>query len=251
MNGDRFPMGMKAGMARMLGFSLVELMISLTLGSLITIAAIQLLSVNQRTFATQQATSRVQEDGQLALRFLATDLRQAGYSGDVVANASGVVLAGGPPVSSDSDPFDTLVIQFTGQRDCQGTASATAVSITNAYAVNGNGELTCNGSLTAGGAMAILPGIEAFRVLYGVDTTEDGEVGPFRFVGAASAVALNRPVLAIRVGLLLSVDGLVTSSRAAQSWNVLDRSVNTSADNAMRRPFFTTVMLRNQNWESL
>ena len=230
------------------GFSLVELMISLTLGSLITIAAVQLLAVNQRTFSTQQAMSRIQEDGQLALRFLSTDLRQAGYSGGAVAGDTSVVLGG----ISDGALFDTLVVTFFGLRDCQGTVVAGApVSITNTYTGNADNELTCDGSLTAGGAMAVLPGIEAFRVLYGIDAAKDGAIGPFQFVGAAAAKAADRPVVAIRIGLLLSVDGLVTSSGAAQTWNVLDREVNTASDKTLRRPFFTTVMLRNQNWENL
>ncbi|PKM21301.1 MAG: hypothetical protein CVV10_10060, partial [Gammaproteobacteria bacterium HGW-Gammaproteobacteria-14] len=77
------------------GFSLVELLVAITLGSLIVIAAIQLLAVNQRTFLTQQNTSRLLDDGQLVLRFMANDLRQAGASEDGVAVVDPVVFGAG------------------------------------------------------------------------------------------------------------------------------------------------------------
>ena len=57
-------------MKRMQGFSLVELMVSMVLGLLITGAALQLLLANQQSFALQQTLSRVQEHGQLFVRFL-------------------------------------------------------------------------------------------------------------------------------------------------------------------------------------
>ena len=63
-------------MKRMQGFSLVELMVSMVLGLLITGAALQLLLANQQSFALQQTLSRVQEHGQLFVRFLATDLHR-------------------------------------------------------------------------------------------------------------------------------------------------------------------------------
>ena len=73
------------------GFSIVELMVSLVLGSMLTLAAVQLFGVNQRTFVTQQSLTRVLDDGQLALRFLSDDIRKAGYSGGAVANDDGIV----------------------------------------------------------------------------------------------------------------------------------------------------------------
>ena len=60
------------------GFSLVDLMEAMLLGLLITGAALQLFLANQQAFALQQTLSRVQENGQLFVRFLVADLRSAG-----------------------------------------------------------------------------------------------------------------------------------------------------------------------------
>ena len=66
------------------GFSLVELMVAMLLGLLITGAALQLFLANQQSFALQQTLSRVQEDGQLFVRYLREDLRRAGLEMDGV-----------------------------------------------------------------------------------------------------------------------------------------------------------------------
>lgn len=63
------------------GLSLVELMIAIALGLVLTAGVLQLFVSNTQTFKTQQATSRVQESGRLAADFLASDIRMAGFTG--------------------------------------------------------------------------------------------------------------------------------------------------------------------------
>ncbi|WVM89580.1 prepilin-type N-terminal cleavage/methylation domain-containing protein [Halopseudomonas pachastrellae] len=60
------------------GLTLVELMIALLLGLLLSFAAIQLLVSNQRTFSLQDAVTGVNEDGQTVLRYIAADIRKLG-----------------------------------------------------------------------------------------------------------------------------------------------------------------------------
>ncbi|QSX75990.1 prepilin-type N-terminal cleavage/methylation domain-containing protein [Lysobacter arenosi] len=59
------------------GFSLVELMISLVLGLLVTAAAVSIFLSNQRTFRATESLARIQEDGRVAFELMARDLRQA------------------------------------------------------------------------------------------------------------------------------------------------------------------------------
>ena len=235
--------------SKMAGFSLAELLIAMLLGSLIVLASIQLLTTNQRTFATQMAVTRIQEDGQLSLRFLTNDLRMAGYSGTAKPDTSGIQF--GPGLSQEGADNDTLAVTHVGLSDCQGSVSASPVSITNVYSVNAGNELVCDGSLTAGAATAILPDVEGFRVLYGIDTAGDGAAGPFRFVGATAAAALARPVVAVRFAVLLTTESSSLPEGDAKTWYVFDREVDADADNVLRRVFSTTVMLRNVDWEQI
>ncbi len=72
------------------GFSLVELMIAMTLGLAIMGGIIALFLSNKQVYRTQEALSRVQESGRLAFEIMARDIRMAGNLGcprtDRVAN---------------------------------------------------------------------------------------------------------------------------------------------------------------------
>lgn len=63
------------------GLSLVELMIAITLGLLLMAGVVQIFLSSKDTYRTQQASSRVQETGRLALEFISKDLRMAGFTG--------------------------------------------------------------------------------------------------------------------------------------------------------------------------
>ncbi len=66
---------------KMSGFSLVELMVAITI-SLIVLAAVSTLFVSsKRTYSTQDRLGRLQENARFAMHFLTTDLRHAGYTG--------------------------------------------------------------------------------------------------------------------------------------------------------------------------
>lgn len=62
-------------------FSLVELMVAITLGLLLTAGMIQLFSSSKVTFRTNDAVARVQENGRFALEILKLQLREAGTLG--------------------------------------------------------------------------------------------------------------------------------------------------------------------------
>ncbi len=63
------------------GLSLVELMIAITLGLILMTGVTQLFISSKETYQSQQASSRVQETGRLAMEMLGRDIRMAGYTG--------------------------------------------------------------------------------------------------------------------------------------------------------------------------
>ncbi|WP_444940075.1 PilW family protein [Microbulbifer sp. ZKSA004] len=71
------------------GISLVELMVSITVGLVLMAGVVQLFLSSKVTFTTQQAIARVQETGRLAIDFISEDIRMAGYVGCLnTANSS-------------------------------------------------------------------------------------------------------------------------------------------------------------------
>lgn len=63
------------------GLSLVELLIAMALGLVLMGGVIHVFLSSRMVFSTQQAISRVQESGRLAMEFIAEDTRMAGYMG--------------------------------------------------------------------------------------------------------------------------------------------------------------------------
>ena len=68
------------------GLSLVELMISLTVGSVITAGVVQLFSANSETYGVLTGQSRMQESARFSLDFIGRDVYKAGYFGCFSSN---------------------------------------------------------------------------------------------------------------------------------------------------------------------
>lgn len=63
------------------GFSLVELMIALALGSMVTAGVVQLFVANSETHSLLIGQSRMQESARFGLDFIGREVRKAGYRG--------------------------------------------------------------------------------------------------------------------------------------------------------------------------
>ena len=63
------------------GFSLVELMVALLIGLIISIGVVQIFGATRATYQLDESLARAQENGRFALEFLHQDIRHAGYAG--------------------------------------------------------------------------------------------------------------------------------------------------------------------------
>jgi type IV pilus assembly protein PilW len=63
------------------GLSLIELMVALTIGLIITAAVAQLFATTRSAYTMEENMARVQENGRFAVQFLTQDIRMAGYAG--------------------------------------------------------------------------------------------------------------------------------------------------------------------------
>ncbi|MBF5055584.1 hypothetical protein Y5W_00878 [Alcanivorax sp. 521-1] len=242
---------------RMAGFSLVELMVAMVLGLLITAAAVSLFSTNQRTFALQQAMSESQEQGQLALRFIGQDLQLTGYMDDEVAATDfmGVhrTTFQGVPSSADSanGTNDRLTISHHGRADCTGSSltPAAMTEVVNTYWVDDDGNLKCQGNLSTDDVI-LLQDVRSFQVLYGIDQEIDALAFASRYVKPDSIG--DHEVVAVKVAVLLekplpSMEG----SEEEQTFYLLDHEETVSEGRSLRRQFQSTVAIRNYRWDNV
>jgi type IV pilus assembly protein PilW len=66
---------------RQSGFSIIELLVAVTLGLFLMTALVEVLLSGNRSFTSANHLSRLQENGRIATSMIATDLKRAGYMG--------------------------------------------------------------------------------------------------------------------------------------------------------------------------
>lgn len=186
----------------MLGFTLIELMISLTLGLVIMLAAMQLLLTNQMSFNLQSGMGNVQENGRFALDYINGTVRSAEYSQSDTSTTTGIItdiseLPGLPAATAvnlisrndltalGKGSSDQLVTRMwvsqtmidAGFRDCEGNAMASPRFVVTRYFVRADtpsgstAALACDaGSYTAGAAAVGSYGDDGIVLLSNLDS---------------------------------------------------------------------------------
>lgn len=94
---------------RQKGFSLIELLIAITLGLLLVAGILQIFLASKQTYSTNNALSRVQESGRFAIGFLTDDIRHAGYRGECISTPNNLLKESGVGYSADLFDFTKIV----------------------------------------------------------------------------------------------------------------------------------------------
>ena len=266
------------------GFSLVELMISLLLGTIITGAIIQVLVSSQVTNNLNQAVAEVQESGRFISIRLTEELIETGRydslsasidnSVDTVVEEAWVLnrpvavpgdFAGDSALGSiqgASGANDSVVINLLDTEDCAGNQHGYAgdeFHVVNHFQVVGQ-QLKCTGydgrvlrglkaSTTTSSSVVLLDNVSSFQLQYGVSDRAETSLGqPITYVTADALSALRanyQQVVAIRFGLLLgSYDDQVTQT-VAPEYAVLNENKKTMDKQHYYQVFTKTVALRN------
>lgn len=259
------------------GFSLVELLVALLIGLVVTMAATQIFTANLRSSETQRVMTEVQESGRYALQMLASDIRRAGTPRTDASLAEGnagfimdpIVFGvdGSQEGGANEADNDQIAFRFFGVTDCEGESVLGATFdnpalITNLYYIQQNAdgvnELFCRGDANpATDGAAMISGVDSFQIQYGLDRPmELGEsrldriAFAGRYVNADEAALAGESVVSVRLALLVSaeVDNL-PDLKNDQVFQVLDKQLTNGQgalqEAKLRRLFMSTVKLRN------
>lgn len=239
------------------GFSLVELMVALLLGSLISIAATQLFLVNRQADNLQQGLAAVQDQGRFIFDFLSRDLMQAGH--DPLESVVPFVFADHDGhVGVDGDRYDTLVMRVNDGVGCVSNSDFTGIK---KYHVGNSKNLICaefeqvGTDWVARNSESLIDNVEGFQVLYGLDYQSLGATGYGQadaYVPASLADDAAQRIVSVRFGVLLGSDRVVgfERDRGPESFTLLDQAISTDdvdpRDGRLFRAYTSTVALRNQ-----
>src|SRR5437879_13146078 len=103
---ETFPMGAR-NRASEQGFTLIELMITVVIFSVISLAAFSVLSTSQQTAVMNDQTVQLQRNVRLAMDLIARDIRMTGYGNPVAGSLAGCVnqlTAQDKAVGADTGP---------------------------------------------------------------------------------------------------------------------------------------------------
>ena len=267
------------------GFSLVELMISLALGLVITAAVIQIMVSNQVTNRFNTAVAQVQESGRFIMLRLQRDLLETGRYDLVTAqidntvdpiveaafvqnNPVGIVgqYTGNGTLGSTQGATggnDQLVVNLLGDSDCNGNRHGYTVGdqfhVVNHYYVT-NDSLYCRGfdgralrglrvDPSPSSGQILIDNVDSFQVQYGVTAPVGGtEAQAVRYITADELddiAAANQQVVALRIGLLLYSDDGAVNQLTAPRFAVLNETAVTKDTQHYYQVFSHTMTLRN------
>lgn len=134
------------------GLSLIELMIAMLVGLLLTGAVMQIFISSKNTYRMQDSMARLQENGRFAVSYMANDIRMAGYMGcanidRVALNNIGVADGGGAAVASFDSNSVIVGTNNISASNVWGAASGTDVLVVqkvNSGGIRLTGNMTTN-----------------------------------------------------------------------------------------------------------
>ena len=186
------------------GFTIIELMVALLIGMLITGAMVVNYASLRRTFGLHDGMAQLQDSQRLILTLMSTTLQQAGYYANPAADTResalpagataawagvtpGSALAAGQAVVGIGDGTgsgagsDGIAVRFQtaigdGLMNCRGgtlpVGGAAAEVWINTYQINGQNELTC--SVNGDAPVPLVSNVRRMRIDYGVDFDGNG-----------------------------------------------------------------------------
>ena len=228
--------GMPVRLRQHRGMSLLELLVALSLGALLMLAASSVLLAASGSYGDQSASARLDDNGRYALDTIARAVRQTAYvnwdsSAAPVAHAAhdSANIAGLDAHSLDKNSegisgalpgalhgSDVLALRYYGAGkeeggdgsvlNCAGFGVGAAQTQAQrgwsifyvAQGADGEGELRCKYRGANGwGADAIIRGVDGFQVLYGLDTDTPPDGVANRYLNASALDAYDAALVLV------------------------------------------------------
>ncbi|MBF0470732.1 MAG: PilW family protein [Gammaproteobacteria bacterium] len=233
------------------GFSLVELMVAMTMGLIAIAGVFQIFNNTKQSNSTQEGMSLLYDNARYALYLLTEELMATGYDGGDGSVTQGIVTTDSAVDSDtladtiDNSNGDQITISYDSATDCLGNnPGAEQNKIVQFSIVNAGLNWRClyNGAVTA---QTMVEGIENMQILYGEDTDGDLIANSYRSFGN---VTNWNNIVSYRLALLVaSVDDVAPTSDT-NSYVLLNNPPITTTTNLLqrRRVFSRTIMIRNR-----
>lgn len=220
------------------GFTLIELIIVVLLGSIILLGILQVFTLNQNTSMLQKSMIERQNSGFFVSTMLTTDLQKTGISDESISKYD-VYPFNFDKTSENPDGNSQISIAYMNtfnEYDCSGVGGL--ATIINTYIVKDK-VLYCNG-------LELLKDVERFKVNYGLDLNGDNFVD--RYVNRDTALEITNTnkykIISVQYALLISSDKEYEAVSPKQ-YQIMNGEVLKYNDGKYYRLFTKNVILKN------
>lgn len=263
------------------GLSVVELLVAVVIGMLLLTGVLQVFLASKQTYSSNEAASRLQENGRFALEFIAQSARHAGYVEPANTTASNPAPIAAPSAAVCNTPqvcssdgagnasdtigfiFQPRLLEGNVRRDCLGSVVGDAnntdliinqfvlIPAVNAAAHSALGcrswNINDNDWVTGATPAPLIDGIDALQIQYGLSANSSDLNSVSQYVSADRVTALNKwsDVAAIRIAVLANSVERTSPPTPARSYVLLDAAPIVIDDGRARQVFTTTIKLRN------
>jgi type IV pilus assembly protein PilW len=267
------------------GFSLIELMISLTLGLILSAAVVQVMISNNSTERLNRSIASAQENGRFIIARLRNDLIMTGRYDmlqpdlnkdvDIVVEASFVHNNPIPVIGDFSNGLtkgvkegvgassDTLMVTLLASKDCRGATHGYVdeeFMVVNEYFLDGT-SLKCRGfdgrvlrglkvEVDDATAYTLLDDVTSFQVQYGVTNniiSKDNSARPVKFIDA-DTLGAEKAAGALVVAIRIALLVKADSDvliSPVPQFKLLNEEPIQPSEQRLYKQFETTITLRN------
>lgn len=249
-------------MKKQQGAFLIEIILALAMGLLVTASFLQLMAANSQSTFFHEDLSTAQENGRHSLFLLSRDSRMAGHRTIINLGAlepfyqgscGGAAICTFDGGGTDSDQVAIQYEPVTGE-DCAGNPVRVPELTADVYFVaddptnNNISTLFCRGfdpatAIPRGVGRALVHGVQTLQAIYGVSSTGTNVVDQYL---VASAVTDWTRVLSVRYGVLVS-SGFTgrPSDVRTRTFDVLNSGTVSFTDALPRYVYTTTARINN------
>jgi len=239
--------------SRQHGLTLIELMIALLIGLMLTGGALQVFISSKDSFRTTESNSQLMQNGRIALDFINRAVSMAGFYSDFQKYDSQFpadTIFSENQVIEGTD--DSITIRYYGYADnliadCQGAPVADDAYTTITFYLEESDEeedvynLMCKVEGKSPDVV-VAENVEQLQFRYGLAATNQNNVT--RYVTAGTVGANWQNVRSVRTGILFRSGIRAASTVNTRSYNLFGTSY-TSSDNYLRETFVATTGLWN------
>lgn len=258
---------MSARAMRQAGFTMVEMMVAMTLGLLLVVVIGQVFVTSKESYRTTEDLSRLQENARFAATQLSRVIRMAAFTTDPLAVRTAVYPLATAPAIAGTDGggsvADQVTVRYQGSGvgtadgsilDCQGNPiRANEMAVARFYlaaGANGANALFCDNTGTVGPGIVtaqveLASDVENIQILYGEDTDLDGTANRYLPAGAGGVASFDN-VVSVRIAMLVRSANQVAASLNTSTYDLLGTVFDPVDDRRVRRVYTATITLRNR-----